>query len=196
MQLEDKNNTSITLHNVTVTRQNKNKSKNKELDIYSENSFNQFWDVYDKKKDADKCKKKFKTLTKDEIDIILLHVPEYVKSTPDKQFRKNPITYLNNKCWNDEIIKSEGNNGSINANFKFRKQTNDKRFPVIILMLSDYRNALRNALIKISLLKMKIEMLSRAVRHLDLGQCLTLTGQVGTGKTHLAVATLKNIPGC
>ncbi len=129
--LESENKDSITLHNVTVTKQNKNKNKNKELDIYIENSFNQFWDAYDKKKDADKCKKKFKTLTKDEIDLILLHVPEYVKSSPDKQFRKNPITYLNNKCWNDEIIKSEGNNGSINASFKFRKQTNDKRFPVI-----------------------------------------------------------------
>jgi len=131
LSIESENKESITLCNVTVTEQSKNKIKKKELDIYKESSFNQFWDVYDKKKDADKCKNKFKTLTKDEIDLILIHLPEYVKSTPDKQFRKNPLTYLNNKCWNDEIIKSEGTNGNINANFKFRKQTNDKRFPVI-----------------------------------------------------------------
>jgi len=30
-----------------------------------------------------------------------------LNSTPDKQYRKNPETYLNNKSWNDEII---GNN--------------------------------------------------------------------------------------
>lgn len=131
LSIESENNESVTLCNVTVTEQNKNKSKNKNIDIYAEDSFNQFWDVYDKKKDADKCKKKFLTLTKGEIDLILAHVPDYVKSTPDKQYRKNPITYLNNKCWNDEIIKSEGKNASINASFKFRDKTNDKRFPVI-----------------------------------------------------------------
>ena len=32
-------------------------------------------------------------------------LPEYVNSTPDKKFRKNPETYLNNCSWNDEIIQ-------------------------------------------------------------------------------------------
>ncbi len=31
-------------------------------------------------------------------------------------------------------------------------------------------------------------------KDLDLGQCITLTGNVGTGKSHLAVATLRNFP--
>jgi len=31
-------------------------------------------------------------------------VDDYVLSTPDKQYRKNPDTYLRNKCWEDEII--------------------------------------------------------------------------------------------
>lgn len=31
-------------------------------------------------------------------------------------------------------------------------------------------------------------------KNLDLGQCLTLTGNVGTGKSHLAVATLRTFP--
>ncbi|MCK9282430.1 MAG: hypothetical protein M0P71_17585, partial [Melioribacteraceae bacterium] len=37
------------------------------------------------------------------------HVKIYVKSTPDKQYRKNPDTYLRNQCWNDEVIKKEDN---------------------------------------------------------------------------------------
>jgi hypothetical protein len=32
-----------------------------------------------------------------------LHVPKYVKDTPDIKFRKNPSTYLNQKTWLDEI---------------------------------------------------------------------------------------------
>ena len=37
------------------------------------------------------------------------HLPHYIKSTPDKQFRKHPSTYLNNQGWFDEIINK--NNG-------------------------------------------------------------------------------------
>ncbi|MFN9902044.1 MAG: hypothetical protein ACK55Z_25340, partial [bacterium] len=28
---------------------------------------------------------------------------KYIKSTPDVKFRKNPLTWLNGKCWEDEI---------------------------------------------------------------------------------------------
>ena len=31
-------------------------------------------------------------------------MPLYVNSTPDKQFRKHPLTYLNNRGWEDEIV--------------------------------------------------------------------------------------------
>ena len=34
---------------------------------------------------------------------IMKHVVDYVQSTPEKEYRKHPTTYLNNKCWNDEI---------------------------------------------------------------------------------------------
>jgi hypothetical protein len=51
-------------------------------------------------------------LTEKEKELIWGHVPKYVLSTPDKQYRKNPETYLNNKCWNDEIIYKNGNNGA------------------------------------------------------------------------------------
>jgi hypothetical protein len=39
-------------------------------------------------------------------------VNDYVKSTPDKQFRKDPTTYLNGKHWKDEIIFKQQNNGT------------------------------------------------------------------------------------
>lgn len=35
----------------------------------------------------------------------LKHIPRYVASTPDIQFRKNFEVYLNQEAWNDEIIE-------------------------------------------------------------------------------------------
>ena len=66
--------------------------------------FEDFWISYDKKVDRKKAEKKFlKFPTKTCLEI-LEAVPRYVKSTPDKQFRKNPVTYLNNESWKNESI--------------------------------------------------------------------------------------------
>ena len=39
-------------------------------------------------------------------------IPAYNLSTPHKKFRLNPEKYLNQKCWLNEIIISDGENGS------------------------------------------------------------------------------------
>ena len=80
---------------------NRNINKVKIIDT----QFEQFWDLYDYKKSKDKAEKAWKTLNKEEKALALHHAPLYVKSTPDKQFRKHPTTYLNNKNFNDEIIE-------------------------------------------------------------------------------------------
>ncbi|WP_340112970.1 hypothetical protein [Maribellus mangrovi] len=66
--------------------------------------FEHFWDLYDKKIGKQKCIKLWQKLSKDEIEKIMVHFPKYVESTQEKQFRMHPSTYLNGKCWNDEII--------------------------------------------------------------------------------------------
>jgi len=69
-------------------------------DIYS---FDEFWSTYGKSVDKTKCKAKFEKLS-NEVKLKIKEVlPLYVKSTPDKQFRKNPQTWLNGECWNDEV---------------------------------------------------------------------------------------------
>lgn len=68
--------------------------------------FSDFWNGYDKKKDTAKCESKWSSLTDNERELIMVHIPAYVKSTPDKKYRKNPMTYLNGKCWLDEIDQS------------------------------------------------------------------------------------------
>lgn len=80
----------------------------KEKELKVSELFNRFWNLYDKKTDRDKCFKKFSTLKAEEMELLFIHVPKYVLSTPDKKYRKAPTTYLNNKSFNDEIIISNG----------------------------------------------------------------------------------------
>jgi hypothetical protein len=63
-----------------------------------------FWEIYQKKGNRKKSLQRFNKLKKSEIELIKIHLPKYVKSTPDKQYRKNFETYLFNDCWNDEVI--------------------------------------------------------------------------------------------
>lgn len=91
----------LNTNNNDINENNLNRSN----DVYS---FENFWDDYDKKignkeklfrlwdrlPDADKLK-------------IKAYIPRYKAAKPDKQFRKNPQTFLNNKGWEDEIIESK-----------------------------------------------------------------------------------------
>jgi predicted metallopeptidase len=68
-------------------------------------TFEDFWQAYDYKKSKKKAQQKWNRLSVDEKIAIMEHVPMYIKSTPDKQYRKHPTTYLNGECWEDEIIE-------------------------------------------------------------------------------------------
>ena len=71
------------------------------ISLSLESDFSTFWNKYGKKNDSKKCKDKFFKLKKSEIETILKVVDTYVNSTPDVQFRKNPLTWLNGQCWKD-----------------------------------------------------------------------------------------------
>ena len=73
--------------------------------------FEWFWNEYDKKVGAkDKLKKKWNKLNDEERQNAMNYIDLYKQAVPDKQFRKNPETFLNNKSWNDEIIRATPNN--------------------------------------------------------------------------------------
>ena len=70
--------------------------------------FQEFWDLYDNKKGRSKAEIAWKRhVKKNLVKIILAHVKNYVKATPDKQYRKHASTYLNGHSWNDEITQQE-----------------------------------------------------------------------------------------
>lgn len=78
-------------------------------------SFQDFWKLYDKKTDLPKCLKKWEKIKQAAREKIMDHLALYVHATPDRQYRKNPLTYLNNESWNDEII-TRTKDGKQNSN--------------------------------------------------------------------------------
>ena len=92
--------------------------------------FDEFWELYDKKVDRKKIEPKWAKITEAEREQIKLHVPMYVKSTPDKIYRKNPEAYLNARAWENEIIINEDpiiKNGCTVVAYKL-KPTDDEEF--------------------------------------------------------------------
>ena len=81
-------------------------------------SFDDWWEAYDKKIDRPKCEKKFEKLTQGAREKIMAHTSDYVKATPDRQYRRNPATYLNNKSWENEIITKPESTPNIFGNSK------------------------------------------------------------------------------
>jgi hypothetical protein len=94
-------------------------SENIKLDAeLKKEKFEIFWDLYNHKLDRKNCLKNFLQLDLQTIEKIIEVVPLYVKTTTTDtlasnglKYRKNPLTWLNRECWNDEIIiKTNFNN--------------------------------------------------------------------------------------
>ncbi len=64
--------------------------------------FETFWNLYQKPIGKKLAKQKFITLTLEDCNKAISVTPIYVKSTPDKKFRKHASTWLNQECFNDE----------------------------------------------------------------------------------------------
>lgn len=66
--------------------------------------FDKWWEMYDLKCRRSDCIRKWAKMSDDEKKACIDATPAYVASTPDKQFRKRPLTYLNQKAYYDEVI--------------------------------------------------------------------------------------------
>ena len=86
-------------------------AKNKSSDSLKESleAFDKFWGLYDKKVGKDKSFSLWQKLSKKDKESCMKFIPLYIKERPNKQYRKNPETFLRNKSWNDEIITPENN---------------------------------------------------------------------------------------
>ena len=69
--------------------------------------FEEWWNAYNKKRGRKKAEAKWKKLSLNDKVACMKATPLYVASTPDPVYRKDPLTYLNGECWNDEIIQKQ-----------------------------------------------------------------------------------------
>src|SRR5690606_5381601 len=106
----------------------KSKIKNEDGGVGEETelwpTFDDFWDEYDKKVgNKDKIRPKWERLPHRDKEAIMAYIPGYKQAQPNKKYRKNPETFLNNESWNDELIQSEKNGFVANEEY-FQKVYN------------------------------------------------------------------------
>ena len=81
--------------------------KKKKIEIVLEDpyTFEVAWNLYQKKVGPkDKLKAKWNKLPLRDRKSAIEYIPLYIQSQPDKQFRKNFQTFLNQRGWEDELI--------------------------------------------------------------------------------------------
>lgn len=76
-------------------------------------AFDAFWQAYEKQTGKQQAIKAWKreASSPETVAKIMAKVPLYVASTPEKRYRKHPATWLNQRCWEDEIIEPASRNG-------------------------------------------------------------------------------------
>lgn len=73
--------------------------------VKDEYTFENAWNLYQKKVGCkDKLQKKWNSMSKADRKAATEFIPSYVLSTPDRQYRKNFQTFLNQRGWEDELI--------------------------------------------------------------------------------------------
>lgn len=82
---------------------------NSVIEIYNDTdiSFNNFWNIYNKKVDKPDCIDKWSKLSKKKKKLAIDYIPAYKKSRPDKFTRRDPIRYLRKEVWNNEIVEEK-----------------------------------------------------------------------------------------
>ena len=70
-------------------------------------TFEEWWCSYAKKRGRKKAEAKWNKLSDFDKIECMKATPSYVASIEEKQFQKDPLTYLNGECWNDEIINKQ-----------------------------------------------------------------------------------------
>ena len=71
-------------------------------------TFDEFWYLYPNKVSKDKCLKKFKSLNDKELLKIKETIKNFISYKPFAEYNHpNPLTYLNQKRWDDEIKSTE-----------------------------------------------------------------------------------------
>ena len=74
-------------------------------EVKDEYTFERAWNLYEKKVGCkSKLEKKWNSMSQKDRKAAIEYIPLYVLSQPDKKYRKNFQTFLNQRGWEDELI--------------------------------------------------------------------------------------------
>ena len=79
-------------------------------DVSSEQLLEQFedlWLAYERKGSKANAKKEFAKLTEDEVAVMRLHIPAYIQSRPERQYRQDFERYIKHKTFNSVVYSKQ-----------------------------------------------------------------------------------------
>lgn len=89
--------------------------------------FEEFWNLYDKKRNRTECEKLWRRLSDEAKAQIMVHAAEYVAATTEKIYRRDPYNYLSQRGWEDEIIPQGNGNNHIQQDRRSEQQVNEAK---------------------------------------------------------------------
>jgi hypothetical protein len=102
---------SVSVSSSKSNSSSKSEKKERAHEVLIWPTFDDWWMLYGKKADRAKCEAKWKRLDQPTREAIMEHTRRYVTQGrgADKQYRRDPATYLNNQNWNDEELATPRN---------------------------------------------------------------------------------------
>lgn len=120
-------------YNETPVKQNDNgekelkKEKELKLKQEKEDSFNIFWELYNKKKNREKSFQIWCKIDPELYQDIYNHVKIYRQTKVGKEFPYHPNNYLKDKHWNDELDSDDSVNNNLNHFEEMDKQYEEEK---------------------------------------------------------------------
>lgn len=108
-------------------------------EVVEQYPFETFWNTYDKMRNRGDCEFVWQRLSDTDKANIMQHVTKYIASTPNKKYRKDPITYLKKRSWEDEIITdtTPQNNGNNNKQYNNRLAQQQRNNEVLCNIMAE-----------------------------------------------------------
>lgn len=75
--------------------------------IEREGCFEDLWQMYERKGSKANAKREFAKLSDAEIEAMRLHIPAYLQSTPERQYRKDFERYIKHKTFNSVVYSKQ-----------------------------------------------------------------------------------------
>ena len=96
----------VDTHNAPQYNTDRLSTDKEEVNKKDNNDFDCFWSLYPNKVAKEKCLSKWRKLSKNDKEKILDTIKDFINNKPFETYNHpNPLTYLNQARWNDEIVK-------------------------------------------------------------------------------------------